>query len=79
MVNLTKNIDRDKLEHFIGSYIALVFCSVFVSDWISYLIVIGLVVYKDVIHDLFLKKGKFELKDMFFGSLPIVFDIISKL
>jgi len=79
MVDITKNIDRDKLAHFFASYVVLVVLSVFFKDWVSYIVVAILVAYKDVVNDLILKKGKFEIKDMVFGVLPILFDIISKL
>lgn len=79
MVDITKNISRDKLAHFFASYVVLVVLSVFFSIWVSYVVVVGLVVLKDVVNDLILKKGKFELLDMIFGLLPIVFDIISDL
>lgn len=79
MVDITKNIDRDKLAHFFASYVVLVVLSVFFKDWVSYIVVAILVAYKDVVNDLILKKGTFSLKDMIFGTLPIIFDIISKL
>lgn len=79
MVDITKNINRDKLAHFFASYFVLVVLSVFLPIWVSYIVVAILVAYKDVINDLILKKGKFEIKDMIFGLLPILFDIISKL
>ncbi len=79
MVDVTKNIDRDKLAHFFASYVVLVVLSVFFKDWVSYIVVAILVAYKDVVNDLILKKGTFSLKDMIFGTLPIIFDIISKL
>ena len=67
MVDITKNIQRNKLAHFFASYVVLVVLSVFFSIWVSYVVVIGLVVLKDVVNDLILKKGKFELLDMVFG------------
>ena len=79
MVDITKNIKRDKLAHFFASYVVLVVLSVFFPVWVSYIAVVGLVVLKDVVNDLILKKGTFDLKDMIFGVLPIIFDIISKL
>ncbi len=79
MVDITKNIQRDKLAHFFASYVVLVVLSVFFSIWVSYVSVFVLVVLKDVVNDFILKKGTFDLKDMIFGTLPIIFDIISKL
>lgn len=79
MIDITKNISRDKLAHFFASYVVLVVLSVFLPIWVSYLLVFSLVVLKDVVNDLILKKGVFSYKDMIFGTLPIIFDIISKL
>ncbi len=79
MVDITKNISRDKLAHFFASYVVLVVLSVFSPIWVSYVVVAILVAYKDVINDLILKKGKFEWLDVAFGIAPVVFDIISKI
>ena len=79
MIDITKNIKRDKLAHFFASYVVLVVLSVFLPIWVSYVVVGSLVILKDVVNDLILKKGTFDIKDMIFGTLPIIFDIIIKL
>lgn len=79
MVDITKNIGRDKLAHFFASYVVLVVLSVFCPIWVAYLSVTALVVYKDVVNDLLLKKGKFEWLDVAFGFAPVIFDIIFKI
>lgn len=79
LIDITRGIERDKLAHFFGSYIALVIASLFLPILYTYIVVFALVILKDVVNDLILKKGQFSLLDMIFGSLPIIFDIISKL
>lgn len=79
MIDITKNISRDKLAHFFASYVVLVVLSVFLPNLWVYVSVFILALLKDVYFDLVLKKGNFEIKDIAFGVMPIAFDIISKL
>ena len=79
MIDITKHIGRDKLAHFFASYVVLVVLSVFFSVWVGYVVIALLTLYKDVVNDLILKKGKFEWLDMVFSVLPIFFDIIIRI
>lgn len=78
MIDITKNISRDKLAHFFASFIVLSASQLFLIDLHSYLLLLFLVILKDGLNDLILKKGKFEWMDILFGSLPIVLDLINK-
>ena len=73
---LSSNIAKDKLGHFFGSYLLLVVLSVFMPLTYAYTSLFFITVLKDVLWDKLLKKGKFEAVDIFYGILPIAFDII---
>ena len=78
VIDITKGIERDKLAHFFASYFVLTFLSLILSDLWTILIVLSIAIYKDVINDLYLGKGKFEWLDLLFSCLPIGMFLINK-
>ena len=79
LLYIATRVEKSNLAHFFGSSVLLLFASLFVKSWIAYVIVLASVAFKDFVWDKLWGKGQFSWKDIVYGSLPVIFDIINKL
>lgn len=79
LLYISTSVDKSSLAHFFGSSVLLFVTAIFIKSWIAYMVVLLSVAFKDFIWDKLWGRGTFSWKDVIYGSLPVIFDVINKL
>lgn len=69
-------IGQDGLLHIVFSSLIAVVLSLFLPIWVAAIITFAIGLAKELVYDLWLKKGTFELKDLICDAVGIIIGIL---
>ena len=69
-------IGQDGLLHIVFSSLIAVVLSLFLPIWLAAIITFAIGLAKELVYDLLLKKGTFELKDMICDAVGIIIGVL---